>query len=164
MTIVFQAKPRPPWRGTRLSELARSGQRAVAARRYVRDHNRALPPDAPILNFFPMLPTRRMHISRILDRLGLRVARSAGPAGVTIAWDAGTRFRRGAADRLPPDAINGRCLDISKSRVDRKWAAVAGYSIEIDPLVTGARRSRPRRRADVGRFRPTFGRPLVIAD
>ena len=35
--------------------------------------------------------------------------------------------------RLPANAINGRCLDISKSRVQRIWHEVAGRSVAVDP-------------------------------
>lgn len=135
MTII-QDKPEPPWRGTMVAEWLRAGQRALGARRYVRHHNAGLPAEAPVLNFYPMLPTNRVHMRKILDRLGLRIGTTVGPPGATIAWDTGTGFSRRAAARLPSNAINARCLDISKSHVDRTWAAVCGYSIEIDPLIT----------------------------
>jgi hypothetical protein len=136
MTIITQDKPRPPWRDTPVAEWVRHGQRAIAARRFVRAHNRGLAVDAPVLNFCPMLPTPRAHIRTILNLLGMRIGTSAGPPGVTIAWDTRTGFSARHARSLPPDAINRRCLDISKSVVDRAWAEAAGYSIQVDPLAT----------------------------
>ncbi len=53
---------------------------------------------------------------------------------LNFAWDTGTWFSRGRAQRLLEGTINGRCLDISKTTVDRVWGEVAGYSIAIDPL------------------------------
>lgn len=134
MTTIIQDKPEPPWRGTIMTAWIQNGRRAIDARRYVRRHNRGLPADARVLNFYPMLPIPGAHIRKILERLGLRVGHSPATGGLTIAWDSGTGFRRGTAGRLPPNAINGQCLDISKSLVDRNWGVAAGYSVEIDPL------------------------------
>jgi hypothetical protein len=53
-----------------------------------------------------------------------------------MAWDTGTWFSGQAQQRLPQLAMNRRCIDISKTKVDELWAEAAGYSITVDPLVT----------------------------
>lgn len=80
-----------------------------------------------------MRPIARAHITKILAQLGLRIGGAPRPGEATIAWDVGTWFSDRAAARLPPGTINGECLDVSKSRVDREWAAAAGYSVAVDP-------------------------------
>ena len=69
-----------------------------------------------------------------MAHMGMRIGTQPQPGQPAIAWDTGTWFSEAAQRRLPPDAINARCLDISKSVVDRTWASVAGYSVEVDPL------------------------------
>jgi hypothetical protein len=54
----------------------------------------------------------------------------------SIAWETGTWLTPSQAARLPKDAINGRCVDISKSHVADVWARVAGYPLAVDPLST----------------------------
>lgn len=109
-------------------------QRWIAARQYVRAHNRRLPASAATLHFYPMLPDGTARVSTILARLGLRIGTDERPDSPTIAWDTGTWFDERAQRRLPPGAINAGCMDISKGHVDRTWASVAGYSVEVDPL------------------------------
>lgn len=70
----------------------------------------------------------------IVRRLGARIGFEPAPGALNIAWDTGTWLSESAAQRLPEGTINGRCLDISKTTVDRAWADVAGYSIAVDPL------------------------------
>jgi hypothetical protein len=81
-----------------------------------------------------MRPVRRASITRIVERLGLRVGWSIRPGEPTIAWEVDTWFAPRFARQLPAKTINGLCLDISKSRVDSAWAAAAGYSVSVDPL------------------------------
>ena len=52
----------------------------------------------------------------------------------TIAWDGDTWFSSRSARRLPANAINGRCLDISKSRVHSEWHEVSGRTLAVDPM------------------------------
>jgi hypothetical protein len=104
--------------------------RAVAYRRW---HNQRVGSDAPTVNFFPMLPEPRMQVSWMLRALRMRIGTSPQAGEPTFAWETGTWFDERAVARLPPDAINGHCLDVSKSRVDSLWEEVAGYSISVDP-------------------------------
>lgn len=53
-----------------------------------------------------------------------------------IAWETDTWFAPRLARRLPDDAINGRCRDVSKSRVGDAWLKVAGYPLAVDPTKT----------------------------
>ena len=108
----------------------------LVATGYASWHNARVGPHARTVHFFPMRPEAAMQIVWVLLRLGVRVGFSPRPDEVSIAWDTGTWFSERALRRLPPDAINGRCLDISKSLVDRTWSDVAGYSISVDPLTT----------------------------
>jgi hypothetical protein len=132
--LTNEPRHRHPWLGTGLPSRVRGLQRWVAAGRSIARHNRRLSPSAPTLHFFPMQPDPMARITRIVERLGLRIGTDVSATEPTIAWDTGTWFAERARRRLPAAAINGRCLDISKSRVDREWAAAAGYSITVDPL------------------------------
>ncbi|MEP7158555.1 MAG: hypothetical protein ABI797_03950 [Chloroflexota bacterium] len=53
-----------------------------------------------------------------------------------IAWETDTWFAPRLAQRLPGNAINARCLDVSKSRVGDAWLKVAGYPLTVDPTTT----------------------------
>ncbi len=100
-------------------------------------HNRTVAVDAPIFSFYPMRPGPNASISYVMRRLGVRIGRAPdAAAALTIAWDTGTWFSARAIDRLPAGALNGRCIDISKSTVDRIWTEVSGYSLTVDPLTT----------------------------
>lgn len=81
-----------------------------------------------------MRPDPKSRISLIVARLGLRIGTGTPRDEPAIAWDTGTWFDTAAHDRLGPGAINRECVDISKSAVDRAWASVSGYSVEVDPL------------------------------
>jgi hypothetical protein len=122
--------------GLELLDEARRAPRWIAAVRFAHRHNRTLGHSARTLHFFPMRPNPMARISLIVARLGLRVGNGPHPTEPTMAWHTGTWLDRGAQERLPPDAINGRCADISKSHVDRVWESVAGYGLEVDPLTT----------------------------
>ena len=123
-------------RNGRLANAVRSTGRWASSVNYARRYNRGLGPDATVLHFFPMRPHPLARITRICAVLGLRIGHGVQAGEPTIAWDAGTWLSSRSAAKLPPDAINGACLDISKSRVDEAWESVAGYSVEVDPLVT----------------------------
>ncbi|HEY7023896.1 MAG TPA: hypothetical protein VH371_02915 [Candidatus Limnocylindrales bacterium] len=119
-----------PWRA-RLT--GRRFRRWRHASRAITAYNATLPATAPVLNFFPMRPQPRAPIMEMVRILGLRVGFSPRADEATIAWDGDTWFSPRAARRLPSNAINGRCLDISKSRVQRIWHEVAGRSLVVDP-------------------------------
>ena len=121
-----------PWHG-RLT--ARRFRRWLHASRAAARYNAPLPPGAPSMNFFPMRPQPHAPISEIVRILGMRVAYTPRADEPTIAWDGDTWFSPRAARRLPPNAINGRCLDISKSRVERAWFTASGLTLAVDPLV-----------------------------
>lgn len=111
-------------------------RRWIRATRFAARHNRQLGADAPRFNFYPMRPEPSASISYVIDRLGARIGYEPSAEGLTFAWDTGTWFSTTAASLLPPGTVNARCLDISKSTVDRIWLEVAGYSIAVDPLTT----------------------------
>jgi len=84
-----------------------------------------------------MRPEPNASIAYVMRRLGASVSfEPSHDAALNVAWDTGTWFSTSAARRLQPNTLNGECLDISKSKVDRVWSDVAGYSIAVDPLTT----------------------------
>jgi hypothetical protein len=119
------------WRRRVTLRHARRWLRAVL---FARRHNRGLPPSAPTAAFYPMRLEPTAAVAHVLARLGMRITDFGAPAGLTFAWHTGTYLEPSAAARLREGAINRGCVDISKSRVDRAWADVAGYSIAVDPL------------------------------
>jgi len=131
--VSFQSIP-DPWRGW-LG--LRRQRRWVRATRFAARQNREAASDAPVFTFYPMRPEPNASISYVMRRLGARVSfEPSDAAALNVAWDTGTWFGAGAAQRLRPGTLNGECLDISKSRVDEAWTEVAGYSIAVDPLAT----------------------------
>jgi len=129
---VFRSLP-DPWRGW-LS--LRSTRRWLRATRFAARHNRRVAADVLGFNFHPMRPEPNMSIAHVMRRLGVRIQFGPAETGVNLAWDTGTWFSPKAARQLPASAINARCLDISKTTVDRIWSEVAGYTIAVDPLTT----------------------------
>ena len=81
-----------------------------------------------------MRPEPHSSMGYIVRRLGARIGFEPTPGALNLAWDTGTWFDRDARRRLLEGTINGNCLDISKTKVDRLWAQVAGYTIAVDPL------------------------------
>src|SRR5688572_10428539 len=73
-------------------------------------------------------------IAHVLPRLGVRIGDAGTPAALDFAWHTGTWLPAAQAARLPDDALNRHCLDISKTLIDRTWATIAGYGIMVDPL------------------------------
>jgi hypothetical protein len=114
---------------------ARRPRRWLVATRAAAAYNARLPQDAPVLNFWPMRPQPIAPICRIVERLGMRIGYSPREDQPTIAWDGDTWFSPRSARRLPANAINRRCLDVSKTRVNDVWEQVAGYPLAVDPLV-----------------------------
>lgn len=133
--MAAQLYRRVPYEIRRTLEMD-GARRWLVATGYASWHNARVGPGAPTVHFFPMRPEAASQIVWVLLRTGHRIGFSPRPTEVTIAWDTGTWFSEQAQRRLPTDAINGRCLDISKSLVDRAWSEVAGYSISVDPLTT----------------------------
>jgi hypothetical protein len=119
-----------PYRGWIGGRRARRWVRAV---RFARGHNATLPPDAPRVSFFPMRLEPTAALAHVLPRLGIRIAPFPGEADLTVAWHTGTWIDDRDVRRLPDDALNRRCVDISKATVDKLWADAAGYSIAVDP-------------------------------
>ncbi|MEX2546817.1 MAG: hypothetical protein WD830_03400 [Chloroflexota bacterium] len=122
-----------PWRGWLGLRRVRRWLRAT---RFAARQNRLAGADAPQFNFYPMRPEPNASISYVMGRLGARIGFEPSPTGLNFAWDTGTWFSARAAGHFPDGTLNARCLDISKSHVDRVWAEVAGYSIAVDPLTT----------------------------
>jgi hypothetical protein len=111
-------------------------RRWVSAVTFARAYNRLHSSEASVLQFFPMRPHPRSRITKIIALLNLRIAHGVRPDWPLIAWDTGTWFSARAAAALPAAAINGRCLDVSKSRVDAEWVRAGGQPLTLDPLVT----------------------------
>jgi hypothetical protein len=114
----------------------RRQRRYLQALSFERRHNSKRTKDAPTINFYPMRPGPNSSMAFILPRLGARIGHSLKADELTMAWDTGTWFSERAQQRLPAAAMNRRCVDISKTTVDERWAQAAGYSITVDPLVT----------------------------
>jgi len=133
MNQVLIKSVHDPWRGWISLRRFRLWVKAIL---FQRRHNRRVPADAPTINFYPMRPGPKSSMAVVLPRVPARIGHSPEGGALRIAWDTGTGFRSGNARRLSPDAINRRCLDISKSTVDGLWASLAGYSIAVDPLTT----------------------------
>jgi hypothetical protein len=129
---LFRAIP-DPWRGWIGLRRLRRWLRATS---FASRQNGGLPATAPTFNFYPMRPEPNTSIAYVIRRLGARIAFAPSDTGLNVAWDTGTWFSRRARQPLPATALNVRCVDISKSTVDRIWADVAGYSIAVDPLTT----------------------------
>jgi hypothetical protein len=111
-------------------------RRWLHASRAIARHNARLPADAPVVNFYPMRPQPHAPVSQMLRRMGMRIGTTPRADQPTIAWDGDTWFSKRSARRLPPAAVNGRCLDISKTAVDRAWKDVTGRSLAVDARST----------------------------
>lgn len=129
------AKPWRPLRGTRAAYRYRRARRWATATLHARRHNARLPATAPTLSFYPLRPHPKTQVVRILALLGVRIGFDPRADGPVMAWDGGTWFDPRQAARLPAGAINGACLDVSKTTVGRLWGEVAGYQLAVDPLV-----------------------------
>jgi hypothetical protein len=70
---------------------------------------------------------------RLCARLSLRIGFDPQGDDIVVAWEDRNRIEPHALSRLPLDAINRRCVDVSKSHVDEAWLKVAGYGVAIDP-------------------------------
>jgi len=75
----------------------------------------------------PLLPEVMWKVLRVL---GVRAAGEQGPRTVAcVHWSLATV----TPPSTVPGAINGRCVDISKRRVDAAMRAVFGYDSAVDP-------------------------------
>ena len=129
---IYGALP-DPWRG-RVG--LRRPRRWLDALAFERRHNSSCPVGASTVNFYPMRPGPNSSMALILPRVGARIGHWPRVDQLTLAWDTGTWFSPRALGQLPDAAINRRCVDISKTTVDKLWAEAAGYSITVDPLAT----------------------------
>ena len=129
---IFRSLP-DPWRGW---VSLRAARRWLRATRFAARQNRYVGEGAPAFNFHPMRPEPKTSIAHVVRRLGVRIHFGPADSGFNVAWDTGTWFSSKAARELPRSALNARCLDISKTTVDRIWAEVCGYTIAVDPLTT----------------------------
>ena len=116
-----------PWRGWIGLRRLRRWSRAT---RFAARQNRVVSAQAPVFSFYPMRPEPNASISYVMRRLGARVSFAPADDVFNVAWDTGTWFSKTAVGRLRAETLNGACLDISKTTVDRAWSNVAGYSIE----------------------------------
>jgi hypothetical protein len=66
----------------------------------------------------------------IAAELGMRLGGTDGIASPLIVWDTGTVCSRS----YPGAALNTHCRDISKTTVDKTFAAVFGYGAIVDPF------------------------------
>jgi hypothetical protein len=123
-----------PLRGTPVAQRYRRVRRWLDATMLARSHNTRLAKDAPTLNFYPYRPHHKTQVVRILRLLETRIGFDPCAGGPVMLWDQGAWFDPRHAARLPAGTINGRCLDVSKSTVERAFAQAAGYELAVDPL------------------------------
>jgi hypothetical protein len=114
----------------------RNGRRWVKATAGAQRHNARMPRVAPTLNFWPHRPQPIAPIYQIMTRLGLRAGFDPRAEQPSIAWETHTWLTPRQVARLPENAINRGCTDISKTRVATVWEQVAGYPFVVDPLTT----------------------------
>jgi hypothetical protein len=108
---------RPP--GLQIAAALRGGG---AARRALGERREVLVGPEPTL-----LPET---LWKVLHRLGLRaVARPSPRVAATVHWVLPTK----APPSAVPGAVNGRCTDISKRRVEAASQAALGYGAGVDP-------------------------------
>jgi hypothetical protein len=129
LSRLFAAIP-DPWRGWIGLRRARRWLRAV---RFAQRHNAQLASGAPAVTFWPMRLEPTSAVAHVVARLGARIAPFGTDADLVFAWHTGTYLSPKDVARLPADALNRGCVDISKSTVDQAWAKAAGYSISVDP-------------------------------
>lgn len=82
------------------------------------------------LYLWPALPRNyRATITRVTRLLGIRLELGKPDDVPLMAWDDVTVLQRAP----PAHAINARCIDISKSVVERAFAEAFGYGYAVDP-------------------------------
>jgi len=87
------------------------------------------------LHFAPQQPREAYVIWKVAHHLGLRIVPAWQPHTVaSVLWHDDTVIPP-MVERASSNLINGRCLDISKRRVDEAMAVVLGYRLAIDPTV-----------------------------
>lgn len=92
---------------------------------------RPFAPEPRTLYFFPGLPGQfNSTILRVCKLRGIRVAVGRPGDRPLMFWEDETVNRTPA----PPGALNGGCIDIRKSTVDRVHREVFGYGAGIDPF------------------------------
>jgi hypothetical protein len=80
----------------------------------------------------PEVPSQETAIHQICEFLGIELTGVDGPDTVArFFWHDATHKSR--PDHVDGSFFNGRCLDISKSNVQRVFAETFGYELAIDP-------------------------------
>jgi hypothetical protein len=86
--------------------------------------------------FAPDRPMIVYSIWKICHELGLiMTADPARPHRLAVHWEDATFDKSSPPDPLPPNRppVNARCMDISKSAVERAMVGAFGYGLAIDP-------------------------------
>jgi hypothetical protein len=88
------------------------------------------------LYFAPDQPHAAYLMWKVTEYLGLEVvgAPRSDTVGSVLWRDATTISEAAARNAMEPGMLNAKCLDISKSRVERAMQAVFGYGLAVDPL------------------------------
>lgn len=84
--------------------------------------------------FFPGFPCFGFSLYNLLRVLGCRMTAVMDPAAdLLVRWEVVTYRRPMPDDSQGAQIINGKCLDISKERVDEIFTEVFGYSSFVEP-------------------------------
>lgn len=97
----------------------------------VEAERRAIKADGPRVWFAPERPRPWYLIWPAVQLSGLRIVDRAEEADLAFVFEDATRGRIPAGHGLP--IINGRCSDVSKSRVARVFEQVSGRALALDP-------------------------------
>jgi len=127
-------------RPLKLARAAYKRIKHVAMHKLLAARSRSSRPIQQPVYFYPEGPHPYTVCYRTLHRLGISPKR-AWPTpqtpGVIFVWQDDTFVPEPTADALRHAAgsvmVNGRCLDISKARVDAVHQQVLGYSLAVDP-------------------------------
>lgn len=86
----------------------------------------------PTVHCFPEVPRRWDFVFvKMCHVLGVRLVGDASASSrSSLVWYTSTRMDRDIGES---HAINARCLDVGKDFVDRLFAEVAGYGLQLDP-------------------------------
>ena len=86
------------------------------------------------INFYPDAPSFRYLAWKVCCSLGLRVTHKPFGKGMNVYWIDGTYH-----PSVHDEAINGRCVDISKIKVAALQMKIFGYSPDVDPTICSER-------------------------
>ena len=90
----------------------------------------------PVIAFTPDIPRPWYLIWPVLHVAGGRITNDMEKADIVMQFDDTTETQNDlpdVGDRVR--TINFKCDDISKSRISRAFATVAGYDLEVDPTI-----------------------------